>query len=152
MPSGPTVAHPIKNLFVSAAVLAVWSQYPGAVRVKRPRAHSQVTPDAATVRKHSKHVTSFFLKQVKQIHLKFVCSETQGRGKEPAAWSEKCCCRSLFNTSSWADDAASTAVAGGQLALCAKGKKQILQSSGGQVKYHTEYSDVIAQVCNRTVH
>lgn len=72
MPQGQTVVHPIKNVCVSADVLTVWSQYPGAAEVKRLRARSQVTLDAATVRKHSDRPTSSFVKQVKQIHLKCV--------------------------------------------------------------------------------
>lgn len=66
--------HPIKNLCVSAAVLAVGSQYPGAAEVKRPCTHSQVTLDAAVDIPTT--LTSSFLKQVKQILLKCVCLES----------------------------------------------------------------------------
>lgn len=60
---------------VSAAVLKVWSQYSGAAEVKK--ALYSLSGYNATVRKHSKHVTSFFLKQVKQIYLKCVCLESR---------------------------------------------------------------------------
>lgn len=41
--------HTVKNFYLTAAVLAVSIQYPQAVEVKMPSAHSQVTPHTATV-------------------------------------------------------------------------------------------------------
>lgn len=87
---------------VSAAALAVWSQYWGAAEVRRPCTHSQVTPGGRCYSQKTFRPRNLRPPQAGQIHLKCVCLESQRniRGELPVTQPGNCCCSSLEDKTS----------------------------------------------------